>query len=327
MSAPFCKLDSLLPSLKHSVETRDRLISRDDAKAAATLIIPAMPGLDAWMLASVKSDMKTSRMGWQSQNLPRFMSLYAGHFPHCQRDLSRIFFPHAFVDTAAMSELLRTRLDERMKSLGRSARALSLSVSKSPDLVRDILRGKTTTPRHETLRALAGELGVSVDWLLGHSDDPSPSAARAEPQGASAPLRTSMSNDVPVRGTAAGSFVKGAFQLSIDPVDYVRRPPALVGARDIYAVFIEGESMVPEHRPSDLRFVNPHRPARIGDSVIIQSRTHENAEIEATIGHLSKVTTDHIHIGKLNPVSEVKVPREFVIAIHKVLTMNDLFGV
>lgn len=233
-----------------------------------------------------------------------------------------------------MSEILIKRLTERMEAMGKSPRSLSLAVSKSPDTVRDILRGKTETPRGTTLAALAAALDVSSEWLLGLDDSPAPKAGgnadKANGGEKQLPVlqpRTTMPTDVPVRGTVAGSFAKGAFQLTEDPVDWVRRPPALTGARDIYAVFIEGTSMIPEHRPGDLRFVNPHRPPRVGDSVIVQSRTHENAHIEATIGHLHRVTATHLEIGKLNPVSEVKISRDMVIAVHKVLTMNDLFGV
>ena len=41
-------------------------------------------------------------------------------------------------------------------------------------------------------------------------------------------------------GTAAGAMLgKGAFQLSSDVVDYVRRPQALTGARGVYALYVE----------------------------------------------------------------------------------------
>ena len=230
-----------------------------------------------------------------------------------------------------MSEILIKRLTERMEAMGKSPRSLSLAVSKSPDTVRDILRGRTETPRASTMAAIAAELEVSSEWLLGLDDSPAPKAIDKQNGGErQVPVlqpRTTMPTDVPVRGTAAGSFLEGAFQLTEDTVDWVRRPPALIGARDIYAVFIEGTSMIPEHRPGDLRFVNPHRPPRVGDSVIVQRKLHEDAHIEATIGHLLRVTATHIDIGKLNPASEVKLARDTVIAMHKVLTMNDLFGV
>lgn len=145
-------------------------------------------------------------------------------------------------------------------------------------------------------------------------------------QGVTPPGPMAMPADIPVMGTAAGSFV-GAFKLENGVVDYVRRPPALSTARDIYAIFVEGESMVPEHKPGDLRFVNPHRPVMIGDSVIVQVRNGDHQPVEAYIGHLLKRQPDVIILGKLNPESHVRIKRDTVKAIHKVLTMNDLFGV
>lgn len=85
--------------------------------------------------------------------------------------------------------------------------------------------------------------------------------------------------------------------------------------------------MEPEHRPGDLRFIHPDRPPRIGDSVIVQTRNREHEPIAATIGHLLRRTATHIVIGKLNPPAEVHVKRDTVIALHKVLTLNELFGV
>ncbi len=127
-------------------------------------------------------------------------------------------------------------------------------------------------------------------------------------------------------GTAAGSHLSGAFQLGDNVIDWARRPPAMNGARDLYALYVEGSSMEPEHRPGDLRFVHPGRPPRLGDSVIVQIRYAEHDPIQAMIGHLVRRTGDKVVIGKLNPEATVELKRGHVLAVHKVLTMNELFG-
>jgi SOS-response transcriptional repressor LexA len=141
------------------------------------------------------------------------------------------------------------------------------------------------------------------------------------------PARVDMPLDVPVMGTAAGSHLKGAFQFEGGIVDYVRRPPALVGAKEIYGLYVEGTSMEPQYFPGDLIYLHPHRPARIGDIVVVQCRNGEHAPEEATLGIYRRKTERAIVIGKRNPAAEIEIPRERVTAIHRVLTTNELFGV
>lgn len=173
---------------------------------------------------------------------------------------------------------------------------------------------------------LVKELGVSADALLG-TGQPSPAELRRAD--VPAPMTNRLPTDVPVKGTAAGSLARGAFQLDVDTiVDYVRRPPALMNARHAYALFVEGTSMEPRYFPGDLIFVHPDRPPRFGDTVVVQIRMGEHHPIEASIGVLRRRTGSHLVIGKLNPPdTEVSLKAETVIAVHKVLNTNDLFGV
>lgn len=227
-----------------------------------------------------------------------------------------------------MSDILISRINERLGELDISARWASLQVGENADLIRNILRGKSESPRIDTIEKIAAVLKTTPEWLTGKSEiSTAPVTGEIRPGAAVIPARERMPNDVPVRGTAAGSHMSGAFQLdSSQTVDWARRPPAMTGARDLYALYIEGTSMEPEHRPGDLRFVHPHKPARIGDSVIVQIRNGRNSEIEAIIGHYLKKTPTTLVIGKLSPVATVEVKREHVVAVYKVLTMNELFG-
>lgn len=101
----------------------------------------------------------------------------------------------------------------------------------------------------------------------------------------------------------------------------------MMGAKNLYAVYVEGTSMVPEHNPGDLRFVHPDRPPKVGDSVVLEIQYNGNDSKEGMIGRLLKRTEKSIFIGKLNPEATVELKRETVVSIHKVLTINELFGV
>ena len=227
-----------------------------------------------------------------------------------------------------MENPLIDNLKRRLDETGRSARDVSLAVTGKPDTLRNILRGATRDPKAEVLAGIAKELGTTPDALLGAASRVA-RLPRREVRAANvaAPPLQAMPNDVPVRGTAAGSHLRGAFELEAGVIDWVRRPSGLAGATNAYALYIEGSSMVPEHNPGDLRFVHPDRPPRIGDSVIVQVKLSPDAPIEATIGNLIRRTERAVIIGKHSPKAEVELKRETVVAIHKVMTVNELFGV
>jgi phage repressor protein C with HTH and peptisase S24 domain len=226
-----------------------------------------------------------------------------------------------------MDNVLISRLKIRLDALNKSAREVSMAATGTPDTVRNILRGATRDPKAAILEKIAAELDTSTDWLLGRTEQATITSKVLRPAEVSLPASNQMPNDVPVHGTAAGSHLKGSFQFEAGTViDYVRRPPALTGAKDAYALYVEGSSMEPRYLPGDLVFVHPHRPPRVGDSVIVQVAIGPN-EIEASIGYLRRRTGEHVILGKLNPEAEVRLNRAQVTAIHRVLTLNELFGV
>lgn len=227
-----------------------------------------------------------------------------------------------------MSESVHDRIRQRLADLGLSPEAAAKKANLSRDYLRKMFSREGMSPRGSTLEALAGALQVSPAWLLSGEEPASPQKRPGElrPAPVEAPDRNRMPNDVPVHGTAAASHLRGAFQLEPGIVDWVRRPPALTGAGNAYALYIEGSSMEPRYQAGDLIFVHPNRPPKAGDTVIVQVEVADN-EVEASIGYLRRRTAEHVVLGKLNPEAEVQLPRATVKAIHRVLTINELFGV
>lgn len=144
---------------------------------------------------------------------------------------------------------------------------------------------------------------------------------------------------IPVLGTAAGS-TQGSFEIGFeqDPIDHVRRPPNLAGVKDIYAIIVVGESMVPEHKPGDLRIIHPRRPALPGDSVVIQTYDPATGKYEAFIKCLISMNSREIRCYQHNPRMQFTYTKPnsnpelnntqetYAIKIHKVLSMNELHG-
>lgn len=247
---------------------------------------------------------------------------------------------------------LKERVAARLDALGLSPYEAAMKARLHRSYVSDILRDKKHRMTVDFAGRLAKVLECDPQWLASGTgpappDGSPPASAVGGPSdvvvGFGPPLPESgvtgevrradvalpplseMPRDVPVYGTAAGSVV-GAFQFD-GVVDYVRRPPALMGVPVAYALYITGSSMEPEHNPGDLRFIHPGRPPRIGDTVIVQTKNHEADGITAYIKTLVRMNDAKVFLHQRNPEATIELDRRTVVAVHRVLTLNELFGV
>lgn len=231
-----------------------------------------------------------------------------------------------------MKTPLALRIEERLASLGTNATAVSLKISDNKDLLRDIINGRTKNPRADTLRKVAAGLECSLEWLMDGDGEPAPPLLEgrpipnSRPADVDYPYRSSLIKDIEVRGTIAGSMA-GAFQFEGGVVDYVARPPGLANAKGVYALYVEGTSMVPEHKPGELRFVSAFKHPNIGDTVAITARYTPDGPYESFIKTLVRRSTSKIIVAQLNPAAQIEFDPQYVVSMHKVLTMNELFGI
>ena len=225
------------------------------------------------------------------------------------------------------------RIDTLRERLGWSREEVARRAGLSRDFIRKLdQRGPAATIRPDSIDRIAAVLGVRPEDI-----DPveqvAPTvpffpATRGEAVRAAVPASALFAppRDLPVMGTAAGALTNG-FEITRDVIDYVYRPPTLFGVREAYAIYVVSESMVPLHNPNDLRFVHPGRPIKRGDSVIIQVQHAANGPIEAYIKTFVSQNGEWLHAHQLNPDGNVDYLRSTVLHMHKVLTMNELFGV
>lgn len=235
-------------------------------------------------------------------------------------------------DNPRMENTIQQRIRERLEALDLTPEQASRKAGLDKTYLRKLFERPSASPRGNTLEALAKALDVDIAQLISTGDSVVEKVSSdltnndVKTANVNPPSRQVMPNDVPVLGTAAGSM-EGAFQLVDGVIDYVRRPPALMNSRDIYSIFVEGSSMYPEHKHGDLRFINPHKPARVGDSIVIQIKNNGRLTYDAMIGHLVKRTATQLVIGKLNPEMSLTYSLDDIVSVHKVLDMNELFGV
>lgn len=250
--------------------------------------------------------------------------------------------------------LLLERIDQRIAELGLSRERASLMAGMSRDGIRNLSREGGRIPRGANLASLARVLETTSSWLLGETDDASPAPAapkepdtgpprmtpdqlaRSEFEMSEArlvavpfPLRAEMPMNVPIYGLAAGSAISTfeGFNFEGEIVDYARRPPALHQIKDAYALYITGHSMEPMHQSGDLRFVNPHKPYRRGDTVAIHVRPSEHAPLQCFIKIFIERRPDGIVARQLNPEAIMEFRAATIVAIHRVMTTAELFGI
>lgn len=187
-------------------------------------------------------------------------------------------------------------------------------------------------PAITRLAALASLYGVPTDALLANAPSGAVTSAPrfkndVKQADVEPPSMYSMPKDVPVLGSAACNHTLGAFQLEARVIDYVRRPPGLFGSKDVYGLYMEGNSMEPKFLTGDLVFVHPGRPARIGDAVVVQFIKEDGDYPQAMIGVLYRRTADNVELQKYNPPAIIKIPAKTVQLIHRILTNNELYGI
>lgn len=230
----------------------------------------------------------------------------------------------AMVKEAHIGERVRRVRQER----GLSQEQLAELCGAKQQSIQALEKGEVHRPRY--IMELAKALGVNGDWLV-HGEGPTgnshyPNAQNPPQSSPILPPLEQMPRDVPVLGTARGGR-KGSFLLNEgEPIDWVRRPPGIMKAKDIYSIYVEGDSMADRFLPGDLVYVHPHKKVKIGDYVIVQQQTRDG-QTEAYIKKLKRRTASKVFLKQTNPPETLEMPEKTIVSMHLILTLNDLMGV
>lgn len=206
-----------------------------------------------------------------------------------------------------------------MAERGLTKRALSLAGKRNDTYVHQFLEYGRPQRLGPEFRETIAEL-YNLDPV---TLEPRPEGSTNTPPAYPAlPMRHEMPQDVPVLGSGTGG---SAGEMNFNgTIDYIRRPPSLAQTRDVYAVYVVGESMEPRYFPGDPVFVSPHRPVRAGDHVVVQCLDGENlvAFIKVTKGRRNGKWI----FEQYNPAGEW-VPPGRVHSVHRIFTNADIFTV
>jgi transcriptional regulator with XRE-family HTH domain len=169
---------------------------------------------------------------------------------------------------------------------GISQPELARRVGTTQQTIDKIEQGKVQ--RSSFLAAIALELDVPLDRVL--RVRPKSNAVRELP----AHTLISADRDLPVYAAAAQGD-NGVQVLSSDPVEYVPRPAPLGRVRDAYGVIVADDLMAPEVESGDIALVNPHMPARAGDTCVFRSAGQDGAQ-RSCIKRVRKLTDKDWHV-------------------------------
>ncbi|MBP2314906.1 XRE family transcriptional regulator [Azospirillum soli] len=171
---------------------------------------------------------------------------------------------------------------------------------------------------------LAPHLGIHPEALLGGPSQPAQPHAGTIPSGMPrTPMGTPMAApayaQMPVRSACRGGIDQEMF-LEDGPIDWIAKPDYLKNARDPYAMYVVGESMMPRFRPAQLLHVNPHKPPAPGSGVVVVKRSKA-----VLIKEFVRRTQDGgVVLHEYQPMDrEFTVPAEELDAMHTVVGLQE----
>jgi phage repressor protein C with HTH and peptisase S24 domain len=217
-------------------------------------------------------------------------------------------------------------LKEMLERPGYSQAGLAAALGRNPSAVNRMVRGERQIKASE-LPIIMKYLGEPIGAATAAA--PPPNARFAE-DAALPPYRSEMPKDVPVYGTVVGGEGNHLvdFELNGAVVDYVRRPPRLASRSDVFAAYVQGDSMIHWREPGQLVYVESAKPPRVMDYVLVELRPQAGeATRPAMIKRLLAVTPTKLRLRQYNPPRDFDIDRRTVLRLYRVLDWDELLGV
>lgn len=134
--------------------------------------------------------------------------------------------------------------------------------------------------------------------------------------------------NVPIYGTGSGGD-GGDFTLNGQIIDHAPRPPGIVNRKDVYVVYLVGDSVSPKYEDGDPLYIDPHRRPQPRDYVFVELHgKHEGEPGQAFVKRLVRRGGGRLYLeqhnppGALEPISEADVMR-----VHRVIPWPELIGI
>lgn len=133
------------------------------------------------------------------------------------------------------------------------------------------------------------------------------------------PFPESGEEDLYIMGSAVGGEA-GVFDLNGEAIGTVPRPTKLKGVPRAYAVYMRGTSMYPKYEDGQLLYIDPHKPVRPGNYVVVEFRDHR-----AFVKRFVRRANGHLYVMELAPEErELDFDDAIVLNVHKIVHADEL---
>lgn len=154
-----------------------------------------------------------------------------------------------------------------------------------------------------------------------------PSAAIPADQNAANTTRFLGPRNVPVYGTGSGGD-GGDFRFNGQTIDHAPRPPGIENRRDVYVVYVIGDSVSPKYEDGDPIYVDPHRRPQPRDYVLVELKGAAEGEPgPAYVKRLVGRAGGKLKLEQHNPAGPVDFDENSVVRVHRVIPYPELIGI
>jgi phage repressor protein C with HTH and peptisase S24 domain len=231
-------------------------------------------------------------------------------------------------------ETLASRVKRRREHLQMSQVEVARLTGYRQQTLQAIESGQTARPGR--IVELAAALQTTVEYLLHGAgpqnreppklirpSGPEPSTVEDAPD---APRLSQLGDfDVEVRGITVGGS-DDEFYFNGEVIDHVRRPPGIRHARNVFALNVSGDSMLPRYEPGEPIYAQ-RAHANPGDYVVVELYPEdENQAGKSFLKQLIRRTGLRITCKQLNPEKEIEFDAGEVKEIYRVLKPRELLG-
>lgn len=132
--------------------------------------------------------------------------------------------------------------------------------------------------------------------------------------------------DVPILGTTVGG-AEADFEINRgETIGHVRRPPWLT--RKIFSLYVQGNSMARWREPGTLVYLDPARPPKAGDRVVVELLPEdEGGGHPAFLKELVAQTPTKLRLRQYNPEGTIELPLSKVVHVYRVIEWDELLAV
>jgi phage repressor protein C with HTH and peptisase S24 domain len=168
-------------------------------------------------------------------------------------------------------------------------------------------------------------IGLNEVWsLAGVKADAAGQLTALQPQQLAEPSRSEPAAQItPVSGVIPyyGPSLVGEgdiLELSAEPDDLRLCPPALLGVRDAYLLYVSGESMLPRYAPGTVLHVHPHLQPKAGRGVVVRLTRGR-----ALISEYVRRQAGQAVLRQLNTARDIRLPAAQIVAIHTIVGTDE----